>query len=54
MPTYEYQCKKCGKKFDRVEHVTEHDASEPVCPECGSKHVIQVLGSFFAKTARKS
>ncbi len=54
MPTYEYQCKKCGAKFDRIEHVKEHDTSEPACPECDNQDVEQVLGTFFAKTARKS
>ena len=54
MPTYEYQCKKCGEKFDKTSHVKEHDTSKYECPKCGSKEVVQILGSFFAKTSRKS
>jgi putative FmdB family regulatory protein len=54
MPTYEYQCKECAEKFERIEHTEEHDASKPTCPKCGSKKVDQILGTFFAKTARKS
>lgn len=54
MPTYEYQCKKCGEKFERTEHIKEHDTAKKECPKCGSKELDQILGSFFAKTSRKS
>lgn len=32
MPTYEYQCKKCGHKFEQFQSMQE----EPIkkCPEC--------------------
>jgi putative FmdB family regulatory protein len=32
MPTYEYQCQKCGLKFERFQNIKE----EPIrkCPEC--------------------
>ncbi|KPJ53595.1 hypothetical protein AMJ39_04105 [candidate division TA06 bacterium DG_24] len=35
MPTYEYQCPECGKKFEKYEAMT----SEPraACPRCGTK-----------------
>lgn len=33
MPTYEYECPKCGRKFEKFEPITaEHRAK---CPECG-------------------
>ena len=34
MPTYEYQCQKCGLKFERFQNIKE----EPIrkCPECSS------------------
>ncbi|MDX1431994.1 MAG: zinc ribbon domain-containing protein [Gammaproteobacteria bacterium] len=54
MPTYEYKCQKCGKKFERIERVSEHDASHMRCPKCKSTQVAQVYGTFFAKTSRKS
>ncbi len=54
MPTYEYQCKECAETFEKIEHIEEHDISTPTCPKCGSKKVAQILGSFVAKTARKS
>lgn len=33
MPTYEYECEKCGKHFDKFQKMSD----EPVgnCPECG-------------------
>jgi len=34
MPTYEYECKKCGHRFEVFQAMSD----EPVkkCPECGS------------------
>ena len=28
MPVYEYLCRKCGKSFERIETVKEHDLSK--------------------------
>jgi putative FmdB family regulatory protein len=35
MPLYEYECKACGKRFERQQHF----ADDPVetCPECGGE-----------------
>lgn len=54
MPTYEYTCGKCGKRFSRVESIAVHDRVRPSCPKCKSRRVSQVFASFFAKTAKKS
>lgn len=32
MPTYEYQCQKCGLKFERFQNIKEEPIRE--CPEC--------------------
>lgn len=42
MPTYEYECKKCTKRFERFQSITE----EPVkkCPKCKGP-VRRVLGA---------
>jgi putative FmdB family regulatory protein len=32
MPTYEYQCQKCGLKFERFQNIKEKPIRE--CPEC--------------------
>lgn len=54
MPTYEYRCSKCGKVFERQEHVAEHEKSHPQCPKCHSADVQPVLTDFYAKTSKKS
>jgi len=35
MPLYEYQCKKCGHRFERIQLFS--DAMVKKCPECGGK-----------------
>lgn len=54
MPTYEYRCEKCGKRFTRMESISGHGAKRPVCPKCKSRKVEQVFSAFYAKTAKKS
>ena len=54
MPTYQYRCEKCKKRFERTQHIAEHDKAKPRCPKCGSQKVERVLSAFFAKTSRKS
>ena len=54
MPTYEYRCTKCAHRFERQEHVAEHEKAHPRCPKCQSRQLEPVLGEFFAKTSRKS
>ena len=53
MPTYEYQCRKCGRRFTLTEHMKEH-AMPHKCPKCGSKSVEHRMADFIAKTSRKS
>jgi len=48
MPTYTYQCEKCGVRFDQYQRFTE----EPllVCPECSEpalRKVYQPVGIVF-------
>jgi hypothetical protein len=33
MPTYQYRCEKCGKKFERTESISEHEATKPEMPQ---------------------
>lgn len=35
MPLYEYECKKCGHRFERIQKFS--DALVKKCPECGGK-----------------
>ena len=32
MPTYEYECRECGLRFERCQSMTEDPLTE--CPEC--------------------
>jgi len=56
MPTYEYRCEKCEKKFTLVMRISEHSEKKCkiVCPKCGSKKARQELQPFFANTSKKS
>jgi len=42
MPLYEYQCKKCGHRFERIQRFS--DPLVKKCPECGGK-VEQVISA---------
>ena len=33
MPIYEYQCKKCGHRFEKIQQFS--DAPVKKCPQCG-------------------
>jgi putative FmdB family regulatory protein len=54
MPTYDYRCDKCGKKFSRIEPISQHGRKRPKCPKCSSVKVAQIFSPFFAKTGKKS
>ncbi len=47
MPLYEYECRKCGVRFERRQSFTD----EPVrtCPECGGlvQRLVQPVGIVF-------
>ncbi|MBN1418446.1 MAG: zinc ribbon domain-containing protein [Planctomycetes bacterium] len=54
MPTYEFACADCKKKFSLTLSFSEYDKKKPKCPKCSSGKVKRVLGSVFAKTSKKS
>ncbi|OPX20629.1 MAG: hypothetical protein BZ151_02970 [Desulfobacca sp. 4484_104] len=54
MPTYEFQCQKCGAEFTLIMSMSERESGKAKCPQCGSEDVKQVLSPFMAKTSRKS
>ncbi len=61
MPLYEYQCKKCGFRFEKLQKFSDPPPSK--CPECGGK-ITQLLsppavqfkgtGWYVTDYARKS
>ena len=63
VPIYEFRCKQCGHRFERMQKFTDPHPTE--CPDCGAKDAIEALlsapavqfkGSGFYSTdyARKS
>lgn len=54
MPVYEYRCKKCGKSFELIETVSEHDPAKVRCPDCKSKSVERLWSQVFTVTSKKS
>ncbi|RKY60280.1 MAG: zinc ribbon domain-containing protein [Candidatus Latescibacterota bacterium] len=49
MPTYEYQCKRCGYRFEVFQSITAEPLS--TCPKCGGpiKRLIGIGGGFLFK-----
>ena len=47
MPLYEYQCRDCGVRFERRQHITDDPIK--ICPECGGQvnRLIQPVGVIF-------
>ena len=54
MPSYDYRCSKCKKKFTAIISIGEHEAGKVKCPKCGEKKVEQLITAFLVKTSRKS
>ena len=40
MPLFEYKCRKCGHRFEKIEKYTA--AAVKTCPKCGAKAVRQL------------
>ena len=53
MPTYEYRCGKCNRKFQLVLSIADHDKRRPKCPKCSSGRVTQLVSAFYAQTSKK-
>ncbi|HMA36099.1 MAG TPA: FmdB family zinc ribbon protein [Chloroflexia bacterium] len=47
MPIYEYECRSCHRRFERMQSF--HDETIRVCPECGgvTYRVFQAVGVIF-------
>jgi putative FmdB family regulatory protein len=53
MPTYEYECEKCGLKFERRQPISASPLMQ--CPECRGKvrRLISGGASFIVKGGRQ-
>jgi putative FmdB family regulatory protein len=51
MPTYEYECSRCGLQFERQQSMTDAPIKE--CPECGAavRKLISGGSGFIMKTS---
>jgi putative FmdB family regulatory protein len=54
MPTYEFLCGKCKKKFSLIMSVSEFEKSKTRCPKCNSTDVKRRISSFQTITSKKS
>jgi putative FmdB family regulatory protein len=54
MPSYDYRCTACNKKFTAILSIKDHDAGKVKCPKCGGKKAEQLIAAFQVKTSRKS
>ena len=54
MPTYEYRCEKCNKRFSITMSIAEHDKKRITCSSCKSTKVKQQISSFLPMTDSKS
>jgi len=41
MPTYEYQCQKCGHRFSEFQRITDPPIKD--CPKCKKKNCVEQL-----------
>ena len=44
MPTYEFRCLQCKKRFERFLSYSDYDAARVNCPHCGSASVTHLIG----------
>lgn len=54
MPTYDFRCGGCRKKYTLTMSIAERDRKRIRCPKCGSSKAEPIFFSFFCKTSRKS
>ena len=47
MPIYEYQCDKCGHRFELMQRMSDAPPSE--CPECGNNGVKKLISKVGFK-----
>ncbi|MDY6917374.1 MAG: zinc ribbon domain-containing protein [Chloroflexota bacterium] len=45
MPIYEYECPKCGERFEQRRSIADCD-SQAECPKCGAVEARRVLSVF--------
>ncbi len=54
MPTYEFECNKCGHKFNVLESISDHDKHKERCSKCDAQDVKALISAVNVKTSKKS
>ena len=45
MPVYEYECKSCGERFDKLVRSMRREPPEVACPACQGTEVRRLLSA---------
>ena len=53
MPIYEYECRKCKKRFEVFQGVNE-DGKELICPQCQANNPQRILSLFSSGSGKVS
>jgi putative FmdB family regulatory protein len=51
MPIYEYECLKCGQRFEMLRHISEID-SNIRCPKCGAENPTRIISAFTTGSSK--
>ena len=51
MPIYEYECRKCGGRFEKL---VSSSRSSVTCPDCASRRVRRMISAFSAHSGSAS
>ena len=43
MPIYEYKCKACGHKFDKLQKISDDPLVD--CPDCGAAELVKLVSA---------
>ena len=54
MPTYEFTCRECRKKFQIERPISKYNSRAVRCPKCSKKNVTRIWSPVQVKTGRKS
>jgi putative FmdB family regulatory protein len=52
MPIYEYECTKCGERFELRRSIADRDA-DVECPECHDEHPRRLCSMFGSVMASR-
>ncbi len=44
MPTYEFRCQTCKRKFEKFYCFQDYDSAVTICPFCDSSDVVRTIG----------